>query len=84
MAPYQLPDVPYDTLVMIVSGFYLGLCALLFLLCGSVWNKIRSYQMFGCSVSYILQYLYTLVVTDTEKADKLAQSLPPGLQRKDI
>jgi len=28
--------------------------------------------------------LYTLVVTDSEKADKLTQSLPPGLQRKDI
>lgn len=24
------------------------------------------------------KYLYTLVVTDTEKADKLTQSLPPG------
>ena len=30
------------------------------------------------------QYLYTLCVTDAEKADKLTQSLPPGLQRKDI
>uniref|UniRef100_A0AAV1V2X4 60S ribosomal protein L38 n=1 Tax=Peronospora matthiolae TaxID=2874970 RepID=A0AAV1V2X4_9STRA len=30
------------------------------------------------------KYLYTLCVTDTEKADKLTQSLPPGLQRKDI
>lgn len=28
--------------------------------------------------------LYTLVVTDSEKAEKLTQSLPPGLQRKDI
>mmetsp|Transcript_10981 Transcript_10981/g.15406 ORF Transcript_10981/g.15406 Transcript_10981/m.15406 type:complete len:123 (+) Transcript_10981:218-586(+) len=28
--------------------------------------------------------LYTLVVTDNEKADKLTQSLPPGLQRKNI
>ncbi|CEG38677.1 60s ribosomal protein l38 [Plasmopara halstedii] len=26
------------------------------------------------------KYLYTLCVTDTEKADKLTQSLPPGLQ----
>ena len=29
-------------------------------------------------------FLYTLVVTDAEKADKLTQSLPPGLQRKNI
>ena len=28
--------------------------------------------------------LYTLVVTDSEKADKLTQSLPPGLERKNI
>lgn len=25
------------------------------------------------------KYLYTLVVTDKEKADKLKQSLPPGI-----
>ncbi|GMI52740.1 hypothetical protein ScalyP_jg7248 [Parmales sp. scaly parma] len=30
------------------------------------------------------RYLYTLVVTDNEKAEKLTQSLPPGLKRKDI
>lgn len=30
------------------------------------------------------RYLYTLSVTDAEKADKLTQSLPPGLMRKDI
>ena len=30
------------------------------------------------------KYLYTLCVTDSEKADKLRQSLPPGLQVKDI
>eukprot|EP00283_Hemiselmis_rufescens_P002853 CAMPEP_0173421410 /NCGR_PEP_ID=MMETSP1357-20121228/2543_1 /TAXON_ID=77926 /ORGANISM="Hemiselmis rufescens, Strain PCC563" /LENGTH=69 /DNA_ID=CAMNT_0014384323 /DNA_START=33 /DNA_END=242 /DNA_ORIENTATION=- len=30
------------------------------------------------------RYLYTLCVADTEKADKLRQSLPPGLQVKDI
>jgi large subunit ribosomal protein L38e len=30
------------------------------------------------------RHLYTLVVTDNEKADKLTQSLPPGLQRKNI
>jgi len=28
--------------------------------------------------------LYTLVVKDAEKADKLTQSLPPGLERKTI
>ena len=27
------------------------------------------------------KYLYTLVVTDKEKADKLKQSLPPGEER---
>ena len=30
------------------------------------------------------RHLYTLVVTDSEKADKLTQSLPPGLERKMI
>jgi len=30
------------------------------------------------------KYLYTLSVHDSEKADKLRQSLPPGLQVKDI
>ena len=30
------------------------------------------------------RHLYTLVVKDSEKADKLTQSLPPGLERKDI
>lgn len=30
------------------------------------------------------RFLYTLCVTDAEKADKLTQSLPPGLQRKSI
>ena len=27
------------------------------------------------------RYLYTLVITDKEKAEKLKQSLPPGTQR---
>ena len=30
------------------------------------------------------RYLYTLSVTDQEKAEKLTQSLPPGLARKDL
>jgi large subunit ribosomal protein L38e len=30
------------------------------------------------------RYLYTLVVTDKEKADKLRQSLPPDLAVKDL
>ena len=34
--------------------------------------------------SYTCRYMYTLKVSDAEKADKLTQSLPPGLQRKDI
>ena len=40
---------------------------------GTVKFKIR------CS-----RYLYTLSVTDQEKAEKLTQSLPPGLARKDL
>eukprot|EP00441_Pelagodinium_beii_P022470 CAMPEP_0197654280 /NCGR_PEP_ID=MMETSP1338-20131121/38758_1 /TAXON_ID=43686 ORGANISM="Pelagodinium beii, Strain RCC1491" /NCGR_SAMPLE_ID=MMETSP1338 /ASSEMBLY_ACC=CAM_ASM_000754 /LENGTH=73 /DNA_ID=CAMNT_0043229695 /DNA_START=58 /DNA_END=279 /DNA_ORIENTATION=- len=30
------------------------------------------------------RYLYTLTVKDADKAEKLTQSLPPGLQRVDI
>ncbi|PNX73291.1 60S ribosomal protein l38-like [Trifolium pratense] len=30
------------------------------------------------------KYLYTLCVFDTEKADKLKQSLPPGLNVQDL
>ncbi|XP_035695728.1 60S ribosomal protein L38-like [Branchiostoma floridae] len=30
------------------------------------------------------RYLYTLVITDKEKADKLKQSLPPGLAVKEL
>ncbi|VDP10599.1 unnamed protein product [Soboliphyme baturini] len=30
------------------------------------------------------KYLYTLVITDNEKAEKLKQSLPPGLQVKEL
>jgi large subunit ribosomal protein L38e len=30
------------------------------------------------------RFLYTLVVKDREKADKLKQSLPPGLQVKEL
>ncbi|VDK27921.1 unnamed protein product [Gongylonema pulchrum] len=30
------------------------------------------------------KYLYTLVIQDTEKAEKLKQSLPPGLQVKEM
>ncbi|CAN1299412.1 60S ribosomal protein L38 [Linum perenne] len=30
------------------------------------------------------KYLYTLCVFDTEKADKLKQSLPPGLSVQDV
>ena len=30
------------------------------------------------------KYLYTLVIKDEEKAQKLKQSLPPGLQRQDL
>uniref|UniRef100_A0A915MRF5 Large ribosomal subunit protein eL38 n=1 Tax=Meloidogyne javanica TaxID=6303 RepID=A0A915MRF5_MELJA len=30
------------------------------------------------------RFLYTLVVADKDKADKLKQSLPPGLQVKEL
>uniref|UniRef100_A0A2K5CE64 Large ribosomal subunit protein eL38 n=1 Tax=Aotus nancymaae TaxID=37293 RepID=A0A2K5CE64_AOTNA len=30
------------------------------------------------------RYLYTLVITDREKAEKLKQSLPPGLSMKEL
>ncbi|KAI0874621.1 ribosomal protein L38e [Hypoxylon argillaceum] len=30
------------------------------------------------------KYLYTLVLKDSDKAEKLKQSLPPGLQIKDV
>ncbi|KAJ1726221.1 60S ribosomal protein L38, partial [Coemansia biformis] len=30
------------------------------------------------------RYLYTLTVTDAQKAGKLRQSLPPGLEVKDV
>eukprot|EP00842_Homolaphlyctis_polyrhiza_P006549 jgi/Hompol1/6896/HPOL_005115-RA len=30
------------------------------------------------------KYLYTLVVADAEKAEKLKQSLPPTLKKKEI
>ena len=33
---------------------------------------------------YLSQYLYTLTVKDSDKADKLKQSLPPGLQRTEL
>ena len=43
--------------------------------------KTKSYVKFKVRCS---RYLYTLVVHDTEKADKLKQSLPPGLDVKDL
>jgi len=30
------------------------------------------------------RFLYTLVVSDSDKAEKLTQSLPPGLDKEDI
>jgi len=44
-------------------------------------KKSRSVVKFKVRCS---KYLYTLCVTDLEKADKLKQSLPPGLAVKDI
>lgn len=37
----------------------------------------------ACLMNYC-SYLYTLVVTDADKAEKLKQSLPPGLTVKDL
>lgn len=42
-------------------------------------SKLQTKFKIRCS-----RYLYTLVVKDKEKADKLTQSLPPGLDRKVI
>ena len=36
------------------------------------------------TVAVCRQYLYTLCVKETDKAEKLTKSLPPGLQRIDI
>eukprot|EP00640_Fibrocapsa_japonica_P008462 CAMPEP_0113935300 /NCGR_PEP_ID=MMETSP1339-20121228/2456_1 /TAXON_ID=94617 /ORGANISM="Fibrocapsa japonica" /LENGTH=71 /DNA_ID=CAMNT_0000937395 /DNA_START=104 /DNA_END=319 /DNA_ORIENTATION=- /assembly_acc=CAM_ASM_000762 len=48
--------------------------------------KIKKNQASGVTKFKIRcsRYLYTLCVADNEKADKLTQSLPPGLHRKDI
>eukprot|EP00047_Mylnosiga_fluctuans_P001309 m.219730 g.219730 ORF g.219730 m.219730 type:complete len:70 (-) comp10230_c0_seq1:52-261(-) len=43
--------------------------------------KTKEYVKFKVRCS---TYLYTLVVTDGDKADKLKQSLPPGLAVKDL
>jgi len=32
----------------------------------------------------VLQYLYTLKVTDQAKADKISQSFPPGLKKQEL
>jgi hypothetical protein len=54
----------------------------------SIWKQVprtkASYTHLFPSFFYATQYLYTLSVSDIEKAEKLTQSLPPGLQRKDI
>ncbi|KAF4532240.1 hypothetical protein B566_EDAN004326 [Ephemera danica] len=42
-------------------------------------NKDNTKMKIRCS-----RFLYTLVITDKEKAEKVRQSLPPGLQVKDI
>eukprot|EP00041_Stephanoeca_diplocostata_P005179 m.57767 g.57767 ORF g.57767 m.57767 type:complete len:74 (+) comp15619_c0_seq1:2-223(+) len=43
--------------------------------------KTKAYVKFKVRCS---RYLYTLVVTDADKAEKLKQSLPPGLTVKDL
>lgn len=47
----------------------------LFLIIAVKIMKTKTYVKFKVRCS---RYLYTLVVTDKEKADKLKQSLPPG------
>ena len=47
------------------------------------------YRLINVFYRLILQvrcsrFLYTLVITDKEKAEKLKQSLPPGLQVKEL
>ena len=43
--------------------------------------KTKDYVKFKVRCS---RYLYTLVVTDADKANKLKQSLPPGLNVKEL
>ncbi|KAB7496801.1 60S ribosomal protein L38 [Armadillidium nasatum] len=50
--------------------------------CGAPWcqkNKHNTKFKVRCS-----RFLYTLVIFDKEKAEKLKQSLPPGLQVKEF
>ena len=54
---------------LLTKLFYLSLAVKIMKTRDKVKFKVR------CS-----RYLYTLVVTDREKADKLRQSLPPGEQ----
>ncbi|KAM7154760.1 large ribosomal subunit protein eL38-like [Molossus nigricans] len=44
-------------------------------------KKKKDYVKFRVRCS---TYLYTLVITDKEKAEKLKQSLPPGLTVKEL
>ncbi|KAM9112320.1 large ribosomal subunit protein eL38 [Pangshura tecta] len=45
--------------------------------------KIKNKDNVKCKVR-CSRYLYTLVITDKEKAEKLKQSLPPGLAVKEL
>jgi large subunit ribosomal protein L38e len=47
-------------------------------------NVLINYLFFPRFLLRRLQFLYTLKVADTEKANKLENSLPPGLTRTDI
>ncbi|XP_032832048.1 large ribosomal subunit protein eL38 [Petromyzon marinus] len=42
-------------------------------------NKVNYKFKLRCS-----RFLYTLVIMDQEKADKIKQSLPPGLEVKEL
>ena len=51
----------------------MGVCTCVFTAVKIMKSKDKVKFKVRCS-----RYLYTLVVTDKEKADKLKQSLPPG------
>jgi len=44
-------------------------------------KKDKTFTKFKLRMS---RYLYTLKVTDQQKADKIAQSFPPGLKKEEI
>ena len=60
---------------------------MLSVLCCAVWRadvKIKKGAELTKFKLRLSRYLYTLKVTDQAKADKIAQSFPPGLKKEDI